>query len=372
MVKVAIVGCGVIGAAIAYELSRVKGLEITLIEQQQTAASGSTGAALGVLMGAISHKTKSRAWRLRETSLKRYETLIPELEAITGINIPVNRHGIVKLLFTGDRLDKWQQLQQTRHNQGWQLETWDRAYLQKRCPHINQDKIIAAVYSPQDRQINPRLLTEALVAGAKQNGVNFHFGVKVEQFIIQSTDNLSLKTCSYLQTNKGDLAIDWLVISAGLGSTPLTTHLQSSVDIRPVLGQALKLKLDNYLGKVDFQPVVTGDDVHIVPLGNQEYWLGATVEFPDDTGEVTAQPELLAQVKQRAIDFCPALADASIVQTWSGKRPRPQGQPAPIIARLNGYNNVLLATGHYRNGVLLAPATAQKVRDLIMSTAKIN
>ena len=101
MVKVAIIGCGIVGAAIAYELSQIPGLDITIIEQK-TPASGSTGAALGVSMGVISHKTKNRGWRLREASLKRYQTLLPELESLTGITIPVNCQGIVKLLFPGD------------------------------------------------------------------------------------------------------------------------------------------------------------------------------------------------------------------------------------------------------------------------------
>lgn len=364
MVKVAIIGCGVVGASIAYELSQVKDLEITIIDQH-TPASGSTGAALGVLMGIISHKTKSRAWRLREASLKRYQTLLPELEAKTGITIPVNNQGIVKLLFTGDRKGKWSKLQQTRQTQGWPLEIWDKAYLQKQCPQIKHDDIIAAVYSPQDKQINPSILTQALVAAAKQNGVDCQNGVKVEQLITASNGNSTLQTCSGLQTTKSKLAIDWLIISAGLNSTPLTSCLQQSVDIRPVLGQALKLKLPLDLGQENFQPVITGDDIHLVPLGDREFWLGATVEFADEQGEVIAQPELLNQIKQRAIDFCPALADGKIEKTWFGKRPRPQGQPAPIIKKLDGYDNVLLATGHYRNGVLLAPATAQEIQDLI-------
>ena len=362
--KIAIVGCGIVGASIAYELSRIPGLEITIIEQQAP-ASGSTGAALGVLMGVISHKTKSRAWQLRETSLKRYQTLLPELEALTGINIPVNHQGIVKLLFKGDRLDKWQQLQQTRHNQGWQLEIWDKAYLYQQCPDIDREDIVAAVYSPQDKQINPSRLTAALVAGAAKNGVNCQFGVKVEQFILNSAHHSSLKTCSHLETTNGELAVDWLILSAGLDSTPLTTSLKQSVDIRPVLGQALKFKLDRNLGSKDFQPVITGNDIHIVPLGDRQYWLGATVEFPNEEGEVNAQAELLTQIKQQAIEFCPALADAKIEKTWFGKRPRPQGQPAPVIGKLNGYSNVLLATGHYRNGVLLAPATAQAIQNLV-------
>lgn len=364
MSKVAIIGCGVVGASIAYELSLVKGLEVTIIEQN-TPASGSTGAALGVLMGIISHKTKSRAWRLREASLKRYQTLLPELEAKTGVTIPTNYQGIIKLLFTGDRLEKWSKLQQTRQNQGWQLEIWDKAYLQQKCPNISHKDIIAAVYSPQDRQINPSLLTQALVTGAIQNGANCQNGTKVTKFITTSPPNSSLQACSHLQINNQKLAVDWLIISAGLNSTSLTSSLQQSVDIRPVLGQALKLKLPYDLGQEDFQPVITGEDIHLVPLGNREYWLGATVEFANERGEVMAQPELLSQIKQRAIEFCPVLADGKIEEIWFGKRPRPQGQPAPIIGKLNGYHNVLLATGHYRNGVLLAPATAQEIKNLV-------
>ncbi|MGC9505715.1 FAD-dependent oxidoreductase, partial [Baaleninema sp.] len=97
MMKIAIVGCGIVGAAIAYELSRVSGLEITVFEKENP-ASASTGAALGVLMGAISQKKpKSRAWKLREASLRRYETLIPELEAQLDRSIPRNDNGLTTL-----------------------------------------------------------------------------------------------------------------------------------------------------------------------------------------------------------------------------------------------------------------------------------
>jgi glycine oxidase len=161
------------------------------------------------------------------------------------------------------------------------------------------------------------------------------------------------------------LDVDWIVVAAGLGSTPLTSALEQTVDIRPVLGQALHLRVERPLGHPDFQPVITGHDVHIVPLGERDYWVGATVEFPNQAGDAIAEPVLLETLRQDAIAFCPALTDATILRTWSGKRPRPEGRPAPIIGQLPGYNNVLLATGHYRNGVLLAPATAQVIRDAI-------
>ncbi|WP_036479606.1 FAD-binding oxidoreductase [Myxosarcina sp. GI1] len=360
--EITIIGCGVVGAAIAYELSSIENLQITVIDKNPP-ATGATKAALGVLMGAISRKTKGRAWRLRETSLNRYQSLIPELEARTGLNIAVNHQGIFKLLFAGDRLDKWQELQALRKSQGWQLELGDRDYVKRQCPHLVNDSIIGAVYSPQDKQINPVRLTQALVAAARQNGVNFCFKVECESFITAKENNLL--TCKYLETSAGTIRTDYLIVAAGLGSTTLTASLQQEINIRPVLGQAIKLQLDKYLGREDFQPVITGNDIHIVPLGNSEYWLGATVEFPTEMAEPIADAQMLEELIAGAIAFCPTLTNAKILEAWSGKRPRPEGRSAPVIDKLTGYNNVLLATGHYRNGVLLAPATALEIKQML-------
>jgi glycine oxidase len=364
MSKIVIIGCGVVGAAIAYELSLIPGLDITVIEKNAP-ASGSTGAALGVLMGVISQKKKGRAWRLRQTSLKRYETLIPELEAKTGLTIPVNRQGVFKLLFVGDNLEQWQKLQGFRASEGWELIIGDRAYVNQQCPYLVNDKIIGAVYSPCDRQIDPVKLTEALVTAATINGVKFYLKTTVANCLTQVKEG-ELASCNQLETSKGEIEVEQLIISAGLGSTSLTASLQQTIPIRPVLGQAIKFKLEQPLGNPNFQPVITGNDVHIVSLGNQEYWLGATVEFPTETGESNADEKLLEQVRQKAISFCPILETATILKTWSGKRPRPEGISAPIIGHLSGYSNVLLATAHYRNGILLAPATALVVCQLLI------
>ena len=364
MSKIVIIGCGVVGATIAYELSLIPELDITVIEKS-TPASGSTGAALGVLMGVISHKKKGRAWRLRATSLKRYATLIPELEAKTGLDIPVNDRGILKLLFVGDDVEKWQKLQEFRSREGWKLEIGDRNYLRQRCPHIINDNLIGAVYSPQDRQVHPVRLTQALVAAATVNGVKFQFGVAVADFTTEKARENELLTCKQLVTSTGKVEVEQLIISAGLGSTPLTKSLQQTIPIRPVLGQAIKFKLDKPLGNPNFQPVITGCDRHIVPLSNNEYWLGATVEFPTEAGDSIADTALLEQLKQDTVAFCPEIQNATILKTWSGRRPRPEGIAAPIVGNLSGYDNVILATAHYRNGVLLAPATALEVSKML-------
>jgi glycine/D-amino acid oxidase-like deaminating enzyme len=374
----------VVGAAIAYELSQVKGLNITVFEQKQP-AQGSTSAALGVLMGIISSKTKGIAWRMRESSIQRYTTLIPELEAITGRKIPCNRQGIVMLLSENlerplesgvEVLSEWEQLREIRQSQSWELQIWDQEQLQKYCPQVNDPQIIGAVYSPQDLQLNATALTLALVDAAQRNGVNFKFGVSVtgtETPPPPPPTPLHIKKglgearkCNFIETTEGKVTADWFIMSAGLGSTALTAQLDQIVNIRPVLGQALYLSLGHSLGNPDFQPVITGNDVHIVPMGNGDYWVGATVEFPNEQDQIPPNQELLAAVRQQAIAFTPDLATAKVLRTWSGLRPRPEGRPAPVIDKLPGFTNVLLATGHYRNGVLLAPATATAIREMIL------
>ena len=368
MSRVAVIGCGVVGAAIAYELSQVDGLDVIVLDRRPP-AQGATKAALGVLMGVISHKVKGRNWQLRQASIQRYDTLIPELEERTGQVIPCNRQGILGLCFSQDELPKWEKLVEIRRTQGWRLELWTPQQAKTHCPYLNIEQVTAAIYSPQDRQVDPTALTLALVSAAQQNGVTFRFGSQVTGFAAKSDQSVR-HLYQTVQTAKGPISVDWVVISAGLGSSELTATVERSTVIGPVLGQALQLQLNAPLGNPDFQPVVNGADIHLVPLGRGGYWVGATVEFPAEAAaksltDLKPEDAHLADLLKGAIAYCPALANAALVKKWSGLRPRPQGQPAPIISPLAGHHNVLLATGHYRNGVLLAPATAQAVRAAI-------
>ncbi|MBW4651832.1 MAG: FAD-binding oxidoreductase [Kaiparowitsia implicata GSE-PSE-MK54-09C] len=382
IVRVAIVGCGIVGAMLAYEFSLVPELTITVVDRQPP-AQAATGAALGVLMGIISRKVKGRAWRLRQLSLQRYETLVPELEAMIGRSLPVNRQGIVRLQGQVDRANpqsaqQWQALATHRAEQGLSLELWDQAMLQQRCPQVALPETpseLAAVYSPGDRQLDPTALTLALVEAATGNGVTFCWGLQVTPLTAtNSAGDIDALICQPVASDlaaaasrdRETIAADWVILAAGLGTTALTQPSAQPVEVRPVLGQAARVHLEQPLGHPAFQPVITGDDIHLVPLGQGDYWLGATVEFPDAVGAVAADAQAWVQVMQGAIALWPDLAQATVTQHWKGLRPRPFDRPAPVIEPLPGYRNVIVASGHYRNGVLLAPATADLVKGHIL------
>ncbi len=362
--KVGIIGGGVVGAAIAHNLSKIPNVEIQVFEQSPPNHFDSTGAALGVLSAVICSKLKGKHLKLLLESLRLYETLIPELIAQTGLNIPCNRNGILQLFFNTEDFERWHKTQEVREKQGFVLEHWSQQVLAQRFPELVEarslstgERAVGAVYSPQDRQLDPMALTQALIQGAIQHGAQFHFNSPISNFRIETSDEQQRVThlCS-----REEFPVDWVVVSAGLGSEALTQALAKPIQIRPVLGQALHLRCSKSL-RLD-SPVINGEDMHLVPLSEDELWVGATVEFPDGAPVIEADSAELEWLMKKAIALLPSLANADILRTWQGLRPRPEERAAPVIGLVPGYENVLIASGHYRNGVLLAPITAEKIR----------
>jgi glycine oxidase len=371
-VRVGIVGCGVVGAAIAYRLSKIPGMEVLVYDGRKPDQLEATGAALGVLMAVSCAKLKGRHIKLRLESLTLFEELIPELVERTGINIAYNRHGILQLFFDKAELDRWNTTQAVRQKKGFRLEIWSKEQLLEQFPELafahsfeSNESVVGAVFSPQDRQLDPVVLTQALIQGALQNGAKFHFNTPVSGFRSQDLDNY--RQVTHLRTPQDDVPLDWIVVAAGLGSMPLTQTLNQPIPIFPVLGQALQLRCLEPI-RLD-SPVITEGDVHVVPLNDHELWIGATVEYLQSETDVSIDPnpQDLEQIRLKAIALYPPLAGAEVIRTWQGLRPRPHERAAPVIERLPGYQNVLIAAGHYRNGVLLAPVTAERIQTLLQT-----
>lgn len=341
--QVVIVGCGVVGAAIAYQLSR-SSFSVQVIEARSQPAMGATGAALGVLMAACSQKPHGDLVRLRLASLSLYDRLISDLIAETGIGIPYNRAGILSLYDATDAEAKWLPTILARQVQGFKLDWLDTEALRSQYPKL---KASSGMYSECDRALNPTKLVQALVQAATQNGADFVFNRPVERL--------------------ADLPkADWTVITAGLGSNPLLDFGDrgDAPLLIPVGGQAIEV----YLPGLDVPQVIhavgaDGSDINIVPLGQDRYWIGATVEF--EPTELPRDANIAALLDQ-ASQFCPIMQQAEVLKTWAGDRPRPRQARSPILGFVPGDRKLLVATGHYRNGILMAPISAQIITDLIV------
>lgn len=342
MATVTIIGCGVVGAMLAYEL-RSTGLDVEVVEANSRPAMVSTGAALGVLMAACSSKAKGDLVDLRLKSLSKYDRLIADLRQQTNLSILYNRKGILNLYRSQAAETKSRSLIEIRKEQGFELQWLEGIDISQRFPHWQAD---GGLFSPCDRAVHPTQLVNALVAAASLDGVKFYWNTPIKS----------------LQ----DISSDRIVITAGMGANKLLTEaLGKSNLLQPVGGQALLVECpDLNLSEVVHFENEDGSDVNVVPLGNDLYWLGATVEFEYDQLPSVANEKLLLD---QAIAWCPLFKDAKVLETWAGDRPRPQGARAPILGFVPEYPHILIATGHYRNGVLMAPVTAEITRDLILN-----
>ncbi|BCX11531.1 MAG: hypothetical protein KatS3mg067_0469 [Thermosynechococcus sp.] len=348
---VTIVGAGVVGSAIAYELSRVldaAATPILVLEAQGEEDWQATGAALGVLIVHLSRRRRGRNFQLRQASLARYETLIPELEAQTGIQIPYQRQGILEICTTEAAAIATQAWLQEQAPQGAQ---WLSAQaVQDQFSLVNPQLVHGALWATGDRQVAPKPFTQALRQAARQRGVQFRYQSPVR--------SLQRSRGWVLELDQGSVETECLILAAGLGTTPLTQALDRPVTLEPVLGQALEFACQVEANT----PVMTAEGIHFVPLPWGQVWVGATVEG----NTLIGNPQTLAQLHRRASELWPVLQTAPLTQQWQGVRPRPSDRPAPIIEKID--DHTWLATGHYRNGILLAPVTAQNIAESVITT----
>jgi glycine/D-amino acid oxidase-like deaminating enzyme len=347
MTSVAIIGCGVIGAMLAYELSKTE-LNVQVFEANAQPAMVATGAALGVLMAACSGKAKGPLVKLRLASLSKYDRLISELKSQTSLDILYNRNGILSLYRSPEGKAKARSLIEIRKAQGFELQWLERDQI---AQQFSQWQTEDGLLSPCDRAVHPTQLVKALVEAATQNGVKFCWNTSVNN----------------LEDVQDDLKCDRIVITSGLGSNALLAPILKNRTqnlLQPVGGQALLVKVPH----LDLKTIINAEnedqsDINIVPLGNDKYWLGATIEF--EPNELPREANVSLLLKQ-AIAWCPTFAGAEVIETWVGDRPRPDGFQAPILGFVPDYPHILMATGHYRNGVMMAPVTAKITRDLIL------
>jgi glycine/D-amino acid oxidase-like deaminating enzyme len=374
---VLVVGAGIIGRMAAWRLAeaghRVRLVDPALADPlvasvpgagHPTSLSGSQ-AALGVLMARVFHRSSGRAWRLRQRSHALWLDWLAELER-RGHRLP-RRAGLLLLAATPEEMERQERIAADRARLGIPMRVLgpgDLAELQPALPGAP----LGGLLCPEDGQIDPgpllvALLQEACAAGATRGGGATcvpEAALAVERGPGQSGGAGRDRRWRLRLASGAVLETDWLVLCLGLGTAPLLAPLGQALPLEPVLGQALELELPADPAWT-WPGVVVWRGVNLVPrpdLGSGRLWLGATVEPGDHAAAAT-----LAELRLLGGEAPRWLRQARVVRQWQGLRARPLGRPAPVLEEPEP--GLLLASGHYRNGVLLAPATAEWLAERI-------
>lgn len=343
------VGGGIIGLTTAWRLQR-SGHPVTLIDPRpdgpQEDGSGSS-AALGLLMAQVFHRSRGRAWRLRQQALALWQGWRHDLD------LPW-RPGLLLLAASAAEAERQQALLAERQALGLPLAWWPPARLAALMPGLPGDGRWGGLHSAADGQIDPPLLLQRLRRAFQAAG-----GTALADRAVAVTAAAGADRWRLQLADGSERRSPWLVLAAGLGNDGL---LQGSGGARfalePVLGQALELQLPTGLTAEPWPGSVCWQGFNLVPRADGRLWLGATLE----PGR-RAAPEALAALRQLNGAAPAWLAEATVLRHWQGLRSRPMQQPAPVLEEPEP--GLLVLGGAYRNGVLLAPACATWAQERI-------
>ncbi|KRT71414.1 MAG: glycine oxidase ThiO, glycine oxidase [Candidatus Rokubacteria bacterium CSP1-6] len=347
-----VVGGGVIGCAIAYELAKA-GLAVTLVERGTPGCEASSAGA-GMLAPQAESSAASPRLGLGLASKALYADLALELRERIGLDIEYETGGNLHcFLDEGDEAVG-------RAACAWQREAGLKAELLSRADALALEpdlspEVRGALFLPEDHWVNnPRLVT-ALAGAAALEGVRFITGEATA--FLRAGDRVT-----GAQVGEDQVRAAVVVLAAGAWSGQLAATAGLRLPVGPVRGQIVCLegipRRHRHLLHIK--------DHYLVSRVNGEILIGASVEWAGFAKQVTA--EYVRSALDAAIRLAPALARLPIKATWAGFRPWAPDE-LPIIGAWPGLDGLVVATGHFRNGILLAPITGRLIRELLVDHA---
>ncbi|PTM59442.1 glycine oxidase ThiO [Desmospora activa] len=341
---VIIVGGGVIGCAIAYALAE-KGTEVTVLERDRIGAHASSAAA-GMLGAQVEMSFPGPMLDLCLQSRERYPLWQHRLLEQTGLDIELREEGILRLARTEEEVKALQERENWQHRYGLNASWIEGEALSLSEPSLSREWLGGLHISGDGQVLAPRLV-QALAQGVRVNGGSIEEGVDVHDVVTKG------RRATAVETNRGTFYGEMLVLSGGVWLSSLLSRLGMSLSVSPVKGESIALRPQRPL----FQRTLFGSEgVYLVPKRDGRVLVGATEKPGDTRPGVTAAGA--AWLLQEAIRLVPALKEAEWIDAWSGFRPR-TADGLPVLGPLSAWNNVFVAGGHFRNGILLAPATGE-------------
>ncbi len=346
--RVAVIGAGVMGCATALALSERDAGEIVVLERAVPGAEASSAAA-GILGAQLEAREAAEAALFRRAR-DGYREWSERLRAETGIDVGYKRCGALDVAFDEPAAAELRARVDAQRAEGLAAELVDGRGARAIEPALS-DRVLAAAHFPDEAQVDPPVLLRALVAAiSRRPRVTIRSGVTVRGLLVEG------ERCAGVRLEDGELRADATVLAAGSWSSLVPGVPASMPDVKPIRGQIVQL--DERPPRV--RAIVFGDHGYVVPRGDGRVLCGSTMEDVGFRREVTAAG--LASILGTALALVPSLGGAQVGPAWSSFRPRAD---APLVGA-SAMPGLFLATGHHRNGILLARETGERVADALL------
>ena len=341
-IRIIIIGSGIIGKSNAFELSN-HGFDITLVDHDEI--HNSSNAALGILMGKIYQKRKGRSWSLREKSSELWPQWIKMLQRYNS-QLKIEK----PLFLLTSKLEKFQKLTIFANTCSYDdLEIVENhSHILKPINSIFKGNNLQGIISHQDGRINPRILLETLDIALKSKDIKKINNqiIKIEK--INKKWNLKLKTGEILRS-------EIVILCNSLDSLKFINPEIYDIKLKPVLGQAIEIfheeENTNFL---TLPKILSINGKNLITINKEKIIIGSTDEYNFKPEEFYLD-ELFEFLEQK-----PNWLDKkNISKKWFGVRSRPEGEPSPLLKSLE--QGLILCSGFYKNGILLAPACSDWV-----------
>jgi glycine oxidase len=344
-----VIGGGIIGCSVAWELAR-RSVRVIVLERSVPGAEASSAAA-GILGAQVECAAPGALFELALRSRRAYAAWTAALVRATGIDVEYRPSGVMDVAFDAGALRALRRRYAFQRKLGERVVDLAARKLRERLPMLTS-KLSGASFLPDDARVDPPALFRALRIAAERANVEFRSGAYVRRIALENgrVRGVGLDDGSIVSATD-------VVVAAGSWSALVEGAALPPGGVTPARGQMVELLLSAPL----FEPVIHGPRCYLVPRDDGRVLVGSTLEFVGYRREVTARA--VRDLLDAAIELVPALADAQLSRTWSSFRPY-VADGLPAIG--NGAEaGLVIATGHHRNGILLAPVTAEIVSALV-------
>ncbi|MDC3171089.1 FAD-binding oxidoreductase [Prochlorococcus sp. AH-716-E13] len=341
-----IIGSGIIGKFNALELSE-KGYHITIADPQQH--KNSSSAALGLLIGHMYQKSKGRSWELRKKSNELWPKWIKFLQRYNK-NLDIEKP-LIQLTTDQAHFKKLSQFINNHPKRDLKVLEKESSIL-KSVGKIFNINNLKGIISFQDGRIDPMSLLNTINIHLERKKINF---IDEEVINIRKIDNQWISTCK----NNFKIKSDVVILCNSLDALKLIDLNRHNIKLKPVLGQAIELSVDEK--EIDLLSLPRHFSINgknFIPLNKKKLIIGSTDEY-----DMYPKEDIFEKLTDCLENKPKWLNKKNIINKWYGIRSRPVGEASPILKSLE--KGLILCTGFYKNGILLAPACSSWISNEI-------